>query len=225
VRTAEKTISITVWDLPTRLFHWSLLLLIAACWWSSTEDGDIDWHLRCGYAVLALLLFRLGWGICGSTSARFASFVAAPRAVLAYLAGLRRHDNTPQVGHNPAGGWMVLALLGTVLAITATGLCANDDMMTEGPFAQLVGKELSDLLTGWHETGFYGLLALVGLHLAAILFYLLVKRENLVRPMLDGIKQLPAAIAPPQLRQASIRLALLVAAAAAGTAWLLANCV
>lgn len=217
----DKTEILKVWDLPTRLFHWSLLALIVACWWTSGEEGNIDWHMRCGIAVLALLLFRLVWGVLGSTTARFANFVATPRAVLSYFEGMRDKSTPPHIGHNPAGGWMVLALLGMVLAITLCGLFANDDIMSEGPLAHLVSKGMSDQATAWHEKGFYTLIALVGLHVAAIAFYLLVKKENLVRPMLTGVKQLPRDMSVPPLQMSSGRLALGVLAGAAGVVWLL----
>ncbi len=212
--------TIKIWDLPTRLFHWSLLGLVVACWWTSGEEGNIDWHMRCGLAVLALLLFRLLWGVLGSSTARFASFVAAPRAVLDYFAGMRR-DAAPHIGHNPAGGWMVLVMLATLLAIVLCGLFANDDIMSEGPLAHLVSERLSDLATEWHESGFYMLLVLVGLHVAAIAFYLLVKKDNLVRPMLTGVRQLPQGAAVPELRMRSAWLALALLGGAAGAVWLL----
>ncbi|MFH0933663.1 MAG: cytochrome b/b6 domain-containing protein [Pseudomonadota bacterium] len=216
----DKPESLQVWDLPIRLFHWTLLGLVVACWRTAGGDGDIDWHMRCGYAVLALLLFRLVWGVLGSTTARFASFVASPRAVLEYLSSARRNDML-HIGHNPAGGWMVLALLAMLLAISLTGLFANDDIMSEGPLAHHVSKGMSDLATAWHEHGFHALLALVALHVAAIVFYLLVKKENLVRPMLTGVKRLPQAGDVPQLRMRSIWLALVIMGGAAGTVWLL----
>lgn len=217
----QKTEAIKVWDLPTRLFHWSLLLLIIACWFTSTENGDMDWHMRCGYAVLALVVFRLVWGVLGSTTARFSSFVTSPGAVLRYFANMRKSEVARHIGHNPAGGWMVLLLLGTVLVIAACGLFANDDMMTEGPLAHHVSERFSDLATAWHETGFYFLLALVALHLAAIFFYLLVKKENLVRPMLTGIKHLPQVTHTPALHFRSAKLAMLILACTAGAVWML----
>lgn len=183
----------------------------------------MDIHMRCGYAVLALLLFRLIWGVLGSTTARFASFVAAPRTVLGYLARIEKNDVPPHAGHNPAGGWMVLALLGTLLCIVSSGLFANDDMMSEGPLAHYVSTHLGDLATALHETGFYFLLALVLLHLGAIAFYLLAKKENLLRPMFTGIKQLPPESAMPALRIRSSWWALLILAGAAGAVWALAK--
>lgn len=220
---SEKTKELKVWDLPIRTFHWSLPVLIIACWWTSTESGDMNWHLRCGYAVLALLLFRLLWGVLGSTSARFSSFVASPRAVFAYISGMRRSTATHHIGHNPAGGWMVLALLGTLLLSAGSGLFANDDMMSSGPLAHYVSGHFSDLATALHENSFYFLLALVGLHLAAIVFYLLAKKENLLRPMLTGIKHLPQGADIPVLQMRSAWLALPILTGTAGAVWLLAK--
>lgn len=215
-------VTLKIWDLPTRLFHWSLLLLVVACWWTAGEDGDIDWHMRCGYAVLVLLLFRLVWGVLGSTTARFASFVASPRRVLEYLINARKND-LPHIGHNPAGGWMVIVLLLILLGITASGLFANDDIMSEGPLAHHVSEGLSDLATAWHEKGFYTLLVLVALHVGAIAFYLLVKKDNLVRPMLTGDKPLPQGVDAPELHMRSAWLALVMLGGAAGAVWLLAR--
>lgn len=217
--TSSDTVTIKVWDLPIRLFHWSLLALVITCWWTSTEDGDMQIHLLCGYAVLALLLFRLIWGVAGSVSARFSHFVTTPRAVLVYLATLFEKDAPRHLGHNPAGGWMVLALLCMLAAITLTGLFANDDMMTEGAWAHWVGKQLSDLSTEIHEQAFYALMALVVLHLAAIIFYLVVKKENLVRPMITGNKILPAGSAFPTLHVRGAWLALLILAVVTLLVW------
>ena len=216
-----KTETLKVWDLPTRIFHWSLLTLIIACWWTSTENGNMDWHMRCGYAVLTLLLFRLVWGMIGSTTARFSDFVKTPRAVLAYLASMRKKEAVPHIGHNPAGGWMVLALLGMLLFISSSGLFANDDMLSEGPLAHHISENFSDLATALHENGFYLLLALVGMHLAAIAFYLLVKSENLVLPMFTGIKHLPPNSSAPALHTQKAWLALLTLGCTSGAVWAL----
>lgn len=215
------TQAVKIWDLPTRLFHWSLLILIAVGWWSSTENGDMELHFRCGYAVLALLLFRLSWGVMGSSSARFAGFIASPRALLGYLARVKNKDVIHHIGHNPAGGWMVLALIGTVFFIVLTGLFANDDMMLEGPFANDVGKSISDLATSWHEQSFYGLLGLLALHIAAMLVYLFFKQENLLLPMLTGIKHLPQEVSVPTIHLRSSWLALLLFCIASVAVWLL----
>ena len=220
--TNADTRSLKVWDLPTRLFHWSLLTMIVACWWTSTANSDMDTHMRCGYAVLALLLFRLVWGVLGSTTARFSSFVTTPRAVLHYFASLRNKEDTPHIGHNPAGGWMVLALLLMLLLITGSGLFANDDMMTEGPLVHYIGKHASDAATSLHVQGFYLLLAMVALHVGAILFYLVLKKENLIRPMLTGNRHLPPAAEIPALKIQNGWLALLILGMTSGAVCLLA---
>lgn len=219
------TQAVKLWDIPTRLFHWSLLLLIAACWWSSTENGDMELHFRSGYAVLALLLFRLMWGVIGSSSARFASFIASPRAVTDYLVRIKKGKVVCNIGHNPAGGWMVLALIGTVFFIVLTGLLSNDDMMLEGPLASYAGKHLSDMSTALHEQSFDVLLGLVTLHVAAVLLYLIFKKENLLLPMLTGIKQLPPDVIVPTIRLRSNWLALLIFSIATAAVWLLVKLV
>ncbi len=181
----------------------------------------MELHFLCGYAVLALLLFRLIWGVIGSSSARFTGFIASPRAVLNYLRRIKNKEVIHSIGHNPAGGWMVLALIGTVFFIVMSGLIANDDMMLEGPLARYAGKHLSDLATALHEQSFNVLLGLVALHVAAILVYLIFKKENLLRPMLTGTKQLPQEVFVPTIRLSSNWLALLIFCIATGAVWLL----
>lgn len=181
----------------------------------------MDSHLRCGYAVLALLLFRIIWGVIGSSSARFSNFISSPAGVLDYFSRMRNREVIFHATHNPAGGWMVLALLGLMMLISTSGLFANDDISVEGPLAHLVSERISDLFTAIHAKGFYILLILVVLHLAAIVFYLLVKKENLVRPMLSGFKPLPQGLAAPEIRIGSLWLACLVFCAASGAVWLL----
>jgi cytochrome b len=193
----ENVVQIKVWDLPTRAFHWSLPILLGACWWTSTEDGDMDTHMLCGYALLSLLAFRLSWGMWGSETSRFRHFVRGPSAVYAYLSGKVAHT----IGHNPAGGWMVLALLSNLVAVTVTGLFARDDMESEGPLSHLLAGSWSDRLTGLHEQSFYLLLVLSALHLFAVLFYLILKHENLVGPMLSGRKSVKARQIPQTMKQ------------------------
>ncbi|MDE2006254.1 MAG: cytochrome b/b6 domain-containing protein [Rhodospirillales bacterium] len=187
-----------VWDLPTRLFHWSAVVLVATAWLTQHE-GWMAWHFYAGYALLSLLLFRLGWGIWGSETARFGAFLRGPRAALGHLRQLTRREPDSQVGHNPAGGWMVLALLGLLLAQAGTGLCSNDQVETYGPFAQALGQSLSDRITSWHAWGFTVLETAVALHVAAVAVYAIVKRHDLVRPMITGSKRLPQAVAPPRI--------------------------
>lgn len=189
----DTTHRIQVWDLPTRLFHWTLLVLIAFQWASAKIGGFLmDYHLLAGYAVLALVLFRVLWGLVGSHHSRFGNFVRGIPATLGYLNAMKSGEAERHLGHNPLGAWMVLALIGTAGALGATGLFANDDIMTEGPLMHLVTKDISDALTTVHHVGFNVLLALVALHVAAVYAHLLFKRENLVHPMLTGRKEVAA---------------------------------
>ncbi len=192
--------SIRVWDLPTRLFHWLLVALFAFSWASAELGGNaMEWHMLSGYTLLGLVLFRLLWGIAGSATARFSQFVQGRGAVLAYLRTFLGGGMPAGVGHNPAGGWMVVAMLALLLLQGATGLFANDDIITEGPLYHLVSKETSNALTELHEGVFNALLTLAAIHIGAIFFYLLVKRDNLIRPMLTGRKEVPAETAQPRM--------------------------
>jgi cytochrome b len=218
--TGPATASRTVWDAPTRLFHWAIVLLVGFSWLSA-ERGWMDWHLRSGYTILTLLLFRLAWGLFGSQTARFSQFLASPAAALRHLAHLRRREPDREVGHNAAGGWMVLVMLLLLAVQAGTGLCANDDISTEGPLAGLVGKDTSDRLSTVHSINFTLIEIVVALHVLAVLAYAVMKGQNLLRPMLTGRKRLPADLPAPRL--ASPLLALLVLALAAGAVVLLVN--
>lgn len=171
-----------VWDLPVRLFHWLLVASVVFAYVSGKLGGNlIDWHGRAGFLIVGLVVFRILWGFVGTPTARFATFVRGPAAIRAYLKGEWRG-----VGHNPVGAFSVLALLALVGAQAATGLFTNDDIAYQGPFADWAGKELSDSFHSWHAWLQNGLLALVVLHVAAIAFYLRVKKQNLVKPMITG---------------------------------------
>ena len=169
-----------IWDLPTRLFHWLLAGCVAAAW-ATHELGWMQWHARIGYVVLGLILFRLGWGVFGSAHSRFTDFVRGPAAVKAYFGG----KSGPYLGHNPAGGWSVLALLGLVLLQAATGLFNADDEYFSGPLNPLVSDEVADALGGLHETLFNVLLAFIALHVLAVIWY--VRRgDPMLRAMISG---------------------------------------
>lgn len=171
-----------IWDLPTRLFHWLLVLCVAAAFVTAKTGGStMIWHGRFGLAILGLLVFRLVWGITGSTYARFAQFVRGPADILAYLKG-----NWHGQGHNPLGAVSVLALLGVLLLQAGTGLLANDDIAYEGFLVPLIGSDLSGRITGIHHLLEKALLLLVFAHLAAIAFYGHVKKHKLIKPMLTG---------------------------------------
>ncbi len=195
-----RSLKIKVWDFPVRLFHWSLAICFAASWASAELfDNAMQYHLYAGYAILVLILFRILWGFVGSTTARFASFIRSFLTTLKYAGTLREPHPGKQIGHNPLGGWMVIAMLGFLLVQAGTGLFASDDVTTQGPLAFLVGDTLSDTLSGIHQQLFNFLLALVGLHITAVLFYRFFKHDNLITPMITGYKDLPNGIPTPHL--------------------------
>ncbi|OWT65636.1 cytochrome b/b6 domain-containing protein [Candidimonas nitroreducens] len=206
---------VRVWDLPTRLFHWLAVILVAAAY-ASVELDRMDWHVRIGEALLALVIFRLLWGCFGSASSRFRNFVATPGAALRHLRHLLRREPDLQVGHNPAGGWMVLLLLALLLGETLSGLYINNDVADDGPFTSWVPAWAANAITALHSILWYALLAAVLLHVLAIAVYAVAKGHDLLRPMLTGRKQLPPEVAAPRMAPAILTwLALLAGAAAA----------
>jgi len=170
-----------LWDLPVRLFHWSLPLLVVTAWISAEYDA-MDVHEWCGYTVLVLVGFRIVWGFIGSRHARFSDFLRSPAAALRYLRGLEPE----RPGHNPAGGWSVIAMLTLLAAQGVTGLFNSDDVSFEGPLVRALDRGSVDALAAWHEPNFWLLLALVALHIGTVLFYLLRRQKNLIAPMLNG---------------------------------------
>jgi len=208
---------VAVWDLPVRIVHWSLAMLVTMSWLTSEIGGNaMTYHMWIGYSILTLLVFRIAWGFAGSQHARFGSFLYGPVTVAKYLSSLLRLEPTCHVGHNPAGGWSVVALLLALSLQAVTGLFANDEIFTQGPLAGRVSYETSDLLTSVHRYNFYVLLGLICLHVAAVFFYLLVKRENLISAMFTGRKRVPAEVAFSQGRMASRWLAAATFLGAAG---------
>jgi cytochrome b len=211
--------TVRVWDLPTRAFHWLAVALVAACW-ATQRLNWMEWHVRLGEVLLALVLFRLMWGVAGGETARFRSFVASPAAAWRHLKHLLRREPDLQVGHNPAGGWMVLLLLALLLAETLSGLYDNNDIADEGPLSEIVPAAVANAIAKLHAWGWDVLLGAVVLHVCAIAVYALVKGHNLLSPMLTGRKHLPAAVRAPA--RASLWLAVLLLALAATLVALLA---
>jgi len=210
--------SVTVWDLPVRLFHWTLALLLGFSWWSA-ENGHMDWHMRSGYAVLTLVGFRIVWGFIGSTTARFATFVRGPREVLASARDLALRDSPPQAGHNPLGAVSVVLLLAIVLVQAVSGLFSSDDILVEGPLYRHVSGATAAWMTSIHHANFDWLLALVAIHVAAIAFYRLYKRQDLIGPMITGRKHLASDAMPTQVKMQSPLLALVVLLGCAAAVW------
>jgi cytochrome b len=211
---------VRVWDAPTRLFHWAIVVLVGFSWFSMHESW-MELHFLSGYTILTLLVFRLIWGFVGSDTARFMRFLASPVAALHHLAHIAKREPDREIGHNAAGGWMVLVLLALLLIQTVTGLFANDDVMNEGPLAHLAGKSRSDWLSVIHGWNFTLIEIAVMLHVVAVLAYAVLKRQDLARPMVTGWKRLPVAISAP--RMASLWLAIPVLAVAAAVVVLLVN--
>lgn len=206
---------VLVWDIAIRLFHWlAAVLLIAA--YVTWRMNWMDWHAWTGYALLALVVFRLLWGLFGSETARFSAFAASPRAVAAYLARALRRQPDREVGHNPAGGWMVLLLLALLLAETLTGIYVQNDVANDGPLTELVPAAVADFITDLHMYFWQALLAASILHVLAILLYAAAGRD-LVTPMITGRKTLPQDVAPPQLASA-MRAAILLICSTLATA-------
>lgn len=204
-----------VWDLPTRLFHWALALAVIALVITGKVGGAaMVWHFRLGHVVLALLVFRILWGLVGGRWSRFSSFLYGPGTVLAYLQGKTKPEHA--VGHNPLGALSVLALLAVGLAQALSGLMSDDEIAFTGPLVAMVPSAWVSTATSWHKTyGQYLLLALVGLHVAAIVVYRIKKGINLVTPMVTGDKQLPAPTEASQdtLGTRTLALVLIVACA------------
>lgn len=203
---------VAVWDLPVRLFHWTLVALLIVAW--STAHGGLDWmryHLLAGYAILALVVFRLMWGFFGSFHARFSSFLASPRAAWRYGVGLAQGRHQSYLGHNPLGGYMVLLLLALVLTQVVTGLFASDDIFFRGPLASHVSGRFSRAATAVHKLNINLLIAAVALHVIAIAYYRWRLGENLVKAMFTGKKEVECGLGqPPAQTEVSIWRALIL---------------
>lgn len=186
-----------VWDAPVRLVHWLLVFLVAFSWWTA-EEGQMDWHFWSGLTIVGLLVFRIYWGFAGPETARFSRFVKGPGAVLAYAGKLFRTDYRAAFGHNPLGALSVVAILLALIAQVGLGLFASDtDGLYSGPLSAYVDYEVSKDAGDLHEDAFNILLILIGLHIAAIVFYLVVKRINLISPMLTGRRKAENVEGPP----------------------------
>ena len=199
--TSDRARTALIWDLPVRIIHWSLLVAVVGAWLTRELEGDwFVWHTRFGYTVLVLVLTRVLWGFFGTRHARFAEFVRGPKTVIDYL----RSGTSSSVGHNPLGALMILAMLTMLLAQAVTGLFANDQVFETGPLFGYVAIETSDRLTSLHKQLFDWIAAAIAVHVAAALFYLWIRKENLILPMITGRKF--AENIPEQERISSSRL-------------------
>jgi len=189
---------IQVWDVPTRLFHWLTAALVLAAYITWRLDW-MNWHAKAGYAVLTLIFFRLLWGFAGSDTARFSGFVASPQLALSHLKEIFRREGDRQVGHNPAGAWMVLFLLGLLLGETLSGIYVANDVADQGPLTELIPARIANAGTALHWILWDLLLAAVALHVLAIAIYAAAKGHNLLTPMITGRKDLPPDVPRPRI--------------------------
>jgi cytochrome b len=212
---------VRVWDLPTRLFHWTLASTVTGAVVTGQVGGNaMVWHTRLGLVVMALLLFRLVWGFVGGYWSRFASFWYGPRSVVAYLRGDSGPGGRFDIGHSPVGAAAVLAMLGLLAVQVATGLVADDEIATTGPLNRFVSASTAGLASAWHEeVGKSLLIGLVLVHVAAVLYYLWRRRRNLIGPMIRGDMALPAGAQASADGTAPRLAALAVLVAAAALAW------
>ena len=207
---------IRVWDLPTRIFHWALAALVVFSFTTGKIGGGwMDWHLKSGYAILTLLLFRLAWGVVGSSTSRFSGFVRGPGAFYRYAGQILSKRYRAVIGHNPVGGWMVIVLLVVLLAQAGSGLFSDDEIATQGPLAEKVSNALVGKMSSFHEFNGWIIAVAAGVHVLAIAYYGFGLKDNLVKPMWNGWRTVDAGVTQPPMRTAWLAAALLALAAAA----------
>jgi len=210
-----ETCRVRVWDLPTRLFHWLIVALVAAAY-ATLRLNWMQWHGWAGEALLAALIFRLLWGFFGSDTARFSHFLGSPRTATRYLKRSLVREPDQQIGHNPAGGWMILLLLVLLLAETLTGIYVANDVADVGPLTEITPAQVADAIRTAHGVLWNTLLAAIALHVLAIAGYAWVKGQNLLLPMISGTKRLPLGMPAPRLA-GLMRAIVLAALSAAAT--------
>lgn len=202
-----------IWDGWVRLVHWSIVILLPVSYLSARAHR-MDLHMLSGFTLLTLVIFRILWGLIGSDTARFARFLRSPFAALAYLRRMRRNAGPDrQIGHNPAGGWMAVLLLGLLLAQATTGLFTDDQVFSRGPLAREVSGAWSDFAGSLHIRLIYLIGAAILVHVIAIIWYRLGPGHDLLRAMVTGNKPMPAGTPPPRMGHPALALALLAASA------------
>ncbi|QFU21754.1 cytochrome b/b6 domain-containing protein [Shewanella eurypsychrophilus] len=182
---------VKVWDISTRLFHWGMIGLLAGLWWSA-DAGELVWHQVLAYSLMVLIVFRIIWGLVGSDTAKFSHFIKHPKTVFQYVGSIKRHGVSSSVGHNPLGGYMVIALIAVVTLQLSTGLFATDEIFTEGPLYSYVASDTALWLTWLHKQTFNIILLLASIHVLAVLVHT-VKGDKLILPMITGYKNISEA--------------------------------
>jgi cytochrome b len=178
-----------IWDLPLRIFHWLFAITILASWYTSDQDHDlIELHMQLGFLAIGLIVFRLLWGFIGSKHSRFASFLPTPKQLFSYIKNLTNNKNVTSVGHNPLGSLMVIVMIGLVSLQAVSGLFINDDIFSAGPYYGSVSKEIEQVMMFLHHHTFDYMIAAIALHLIAIFYYVRIKKQSLILPMITGKK-------------------------------------
>ncbi|MEL6859822.1 MAG: cytochrome b/b6 domain-containing protein [Pseudomonadota bacterium] len=214
---------VRVWDWSLRVFHWTLVLLVIAMWWTA-EQGHMEWHKRLGAAMVAVLVYRLIWGVIGPTSARLYTLIPRPSQFLAYLSLLKTRQYSLPFGHSPLGGLAVLALLTLLIIQTGTGLFSVDvNGLASGWFGHLISFDLGRAMADFHETSFDFLVYMIGLHLLAIITYAVLLRANLITPMITGYQTRDEGSEPVISVTAPILRVVIAATAAIGAAILVVS--
>ena len=211
--------TVRIWDLPTRLFHWTLAAAVVGLVVTAKVGGNaMEWHFRLGYGVLALLVFRIVWGLIGGRWSRFTSFLYSPARLLRYMRGSASVEDG--AGHSPLGALSVFGLLAVLAAQVGSGLLSDDEIAFAGPLTRFVSSAVVSQATSYHtEIGQFLVLGLVALHIIAIVFYVKVRRQRLVQPMVHGDKLLTSPVAPSRDDLVSRAVALVVLALSGALAW------
>jgi cytochrome b len=217
----EPGVDTAVRDGPVRVVHWSIVILVVALVTTGLSGGDavMQWHMRLGETLLAVVLFRIAWGFAGSRNARFASFLRGPRACFRYLRSILRPPHEVHATYNPVFGWMIVALLLALLVQCCLGLFAHDETLTEGPLVKLITEDLSDTLSWLHRRGWWVVVGLASIHIVAVLAFSLAGEKGLIRSMVSGRKALPLEIADPEAAAASLPRATILLALCALAVW------
>jgi cytochrome b len=211
---------VEVWDWPVRVVHWTMVLLLLTLVVTAKMGGPaMEWHMRAGEVMLAVVVFRVLWGFAGSPRARFVNFLRGPRAVVTYARSLRRRSYKVHLGHNPLGGWMIVLLLGMLLVQAGTGLFSRDDFAAEGPLVRLISDEWSDAISSFHSNNAWVLVGLACVHIVAVLGYLFALKLNLIKPMIVGRQRVPVTFVTATPRRRLSRRALLLAVLSGVVVW------
>lgn len=211
---------VEVWDWPVRAAHWAMALLLVTLVVTATIGGPaMEWHMRAGEVMLALVVFRVLWGFAGPPRARFVNFLRGPRAVISYARSLRSRSRNVHLGHNPLGGWMALLLLGMLLVQAGTGLFSTDDVAAEGPLARLISDDLSEVISTFHRTNAWVLVGLAAVHVLAVFGYFFALKQNLIKPMIVGKQRVPISFVTATPRRSLSRRAVLLAVLSGLLVW------